>query len=34
VPADQVIDSLDGGETVEEIAYNFDLNPSDPHAVL
>ncbi len=25
VPADQVIASLDAGETVEEIAYNFDL---------
>lgn len=26
VPADQVIESLDGGETVSEVAYNFDLD--------
>jgi len=29
VPADQVIESLDDGETIEEIAYNFDLKPLD-----
>jgi uncharacterized protein (DUF433 family) len=29
VPADQVIESLDAGETVEEIAYNYDLKPAD-----
>ena len=27
--ADQVIESLDAGETVEEIAYNHDLNPDE-----
>jgi uncharacterized protein (DUF433 family) len=29
MPVDQVIESLDEGETVEEIAYNYDLNPAD-----
>jgi uncharacterized protein (DUF433 family) len=29
VPVDQVIESLDDGETVEEVAYNFDLEPAD-----
>jgi uncharacterized protein (DUF433 family) len=29
VPADQVIESLDGGETVEEVAYNYDLKAAD-----
>ena len=29
VPADQVAESLDDGETVEEIAYNHDLDPGD-----
>ena len=29
VPVDQVMDGLDGGESVEDIAYNFDLNPAD-----
>ena len=29
MPVDQVIESLDEGETVEEIAYNHDLNPAD-----
>ena len=28
VPADQVLASLDGGESVEEVAYNFDLQPA------
>jgi uncharacterized protein (DUF433 family) len=34
LPADQVIDSFDGGETIEEIAYNYDLNPSDVLHIL
>jgi uncharacterized protein (DUF433 family) len=29
VPADQVIQSLDEGETVEEVAFNYDLRPAD-----
>lgn len=29
VPADLVADELDDGETVDEIAYNHDLKPSD-----
>jgi uncharacterized protein (DUF433 family) len=29
VPADLVADELDDGETVEEIAYNHDLKPTD-----
>jgi uncharacterized protein (DUF433 family) len=29
MPVDQVIESLDEGETVGEIAYNHDLNPAD-----
>jgi len=29
MPAEQVIESLALGETVAEIAYNHDLNPSD-----
>jgi len=29
VPADQVIESLDDGESVDEIAYNYDLNAAD-----
>jgi uncharacterized protein (DUF433 family) len=29
VPADQVIESLDDGESIEEIAYNHDLKPVD-----
>lgn len=29
MPADQVIEGLDLGETVEEIAYNHELNPTD-----
>jgi uncharacterized protein (DUF433 family) len=28
VPADQVIESLDHGETIEEVAYNYDLDPT------
>jgi uncharacterized protein (DUF433 family) len=34
VPVDQVIASKDGGECIEEIAYNFDLKPEDIRAVL
>jgi uncharacterized protein (DUF433 family) len=29
MPADQVIESLDDGETIEEIAFNHDLKPDD-----
>lgn len=29
VPADLVARSLEGGETVEQVAYNFDLKPVD-----
>jgi uncharacterized protein (DUF433 family) len=29
VPADQVIESVDDGETVEEVAYNYDLKAAD-----
>ena len=29
VPADLVVESLNGGESVEEVAYNYDLNPAD-----
>jgi len=34
VPVDLVIASKDGGETVEEIAYNYDLKSEDIRAVL
>jgi uncharacterized protein (DUF433 family) len=34
VPADQVLENHDAGETVEDIAYNFDLNPDDIRNVL
>jgi uncharacterized protein (DUF433 family) len=34
VPADQVLENHDAGESVEDIAYNFDLNPDDIRAVL
>jgi uncharacterized protein (DUF433 family) len=34
VPADQVIENYDAGESPEDIAYNFDLNPEDIRAVL
>lgn len=33
VPADQVIESLDGGESVENVAFNFDLEPSQVRAL-
>ena len=34
VPADQVLENHDAGESVEDISYNFDLNPDDVRAVL
>ena len=34
VPVDLVIANRDGGETIEEIAYNYDLNPEDIRAAL
>jgi uncharacterized protein (DUF433 family) len=34
VPADQVLENHDAGESVEAIAYNFDLKPDDIRAVL
>jgi uncharacterized protein (DUF433 family) len=34
VPADQVLENHDAGESVEDIAYNFDLKPDDVRAVL
>jgi uncharacterized protein (DUF433 family) len=34
VPADQVLENHDAGESVEDIAYNFDLKPDDIRAVL
>ncbi len=34
MPADQVLENHDAGETVEDIAYNFDLNPDDIRNVL
>jgi uncharacterized protein (DUF433 family) len=34
VPADQVIENYGAGESPEDIAYNFDLNPEDIRAVL
>jgi len=34
VPVDQVVGSYEAGESVEEIAYNYDLNPEDIRAVL
>ncbi|HTJ30200.1 MAG TPA: DUF433 domain-containing protein [Acidobacteriaceae bacterium] len=34
VPADLVIASKDQGETIEEIAYNYDLNPEDIRSLL
>jgi uncharacterized protein (DUF433 family) len=34
VPADQVLENHEAGESVEDIAYNFDLNPDDIRAVL
>jgi uncharacterized protein (DUF433 family) len=34
VPVAQVFASKDGGESIEEIAYNFDLNPEDIAGIL
>jgi uncharacterized protein (DUF433 family) len=34
VPADQVLENHEAGESVEDIAYNFDLKPDDIRAVL
>jgi uncharacterized protein (DUF433 family) len=34
VPADQVIENHDAGESPEDIAYNFDLNLEDVRALL
>ena len=34
VPADAVLENFESGESVEEIAYNFDLNPDDIKKVL
>jgi len=34
VPVEQVVASRDGGETVEEIAFNYDLKPEEVEAVL
>ncbi len=34
VPADQVIENYDAGESPEDIAYNFDLSLDDIRAVL
>jgi uncharacterized protein (DUF433 family) len=34
VPADQVLENHDAGQSVEDIAYNFDLKPDDIRAVL
>ena len=34
VPAEEVLASLDGGETVEEVAYNYDLQPADVRSPL
>ena len=34
VPADQVIENHESGESPEDIAYNFDLNLEDVRALL
>jgi uncharacterized protein (DUF433 family) len=34
VPADAVVENFESGESVEDIAYNFDLNPDDIRKVL
>lgn len=34
VPVDLVIASKDAGETIEEIAYNYDLKPKEVRAAL
>jgi uncharacterized protein (DUF433 family) len=34
VPADQILENHDAVESVEDIAYNFDLKPDDIRFVL
>ena len=34
VPADQVVENYESGESVEDIAYNFDLKLEDIRGVL
>jgi uncharacterized protein (DUF433 family) len=34
VQADAVLENAEAGESVEEIAYNFDLNPEDIRKLL
>jgi len=34
VPADAVIENYESGESVDEIAFNFDLKPEDVRKVL
>jgi uncharacterized protein (DUF433 family) len=34
VPADQIVENYESGESVEAITYNFDLKPDDIRAVL
>jgi uncharacterized protein (DUF433 family) len=34
VPADQILENHDAGESVEDIAYNFDPKPDDIRFVL
>ena len=34
VQADAVLENAESGESVEDIAYNFDLNPEDIRKVL
>jgi uncharacterized protein (DUF433 family) len=34
VQADAVLENVESGESVEDIAYNFDLNPEDIRKVL
>jgi uncharacterized protein (DUF433 family) len=34
VPADQILENHAAGESVEDIAYNFDLKPDDIRFVL
>lgn len=34
VPADGIVENFEAGESAEEIAYNFDLDPNDVRTVL
>lgn len=34
VPADTVLENFEGGSPVEEIAYNFDLDPEQVKQIL